>query len=86
MRITLGCYALFWSSTLQNSPCTATYLPSQKLSKKSKKYGLTHEGYSLKKSPPVLLSQQKFIHQLCGDTEYYLDDFPRAITDRDGYE
>ena len=30
--------------------------------------------------------QRLYIHQLCVDTEYSLEDLPRAMADRDGWQ
>ena len=96
---TQGCCMLFWtnprSSTPQNSSCTATYLLSYKLSKEDKQdmsdtagdvrmnsevmlsFGLPHL------DSPVLVNQQRHIHQLFVYTGCHLEDLPITVTNRD---
>ena len=82
------------SKTLLNSCFTATYLPSEKLSK----YWWTLRGESKEelinefllwtpkqRHTSVSRLVKVYIRQLCGDTECYQEDLLSAVADRDGW-
>ena len=70
------CCILFWtnpgSSIPQNNSCTVTYLPNH--SSKANKH------------ISVDLTAKICIHQLCADTGCSLEDLPRVMTARDGWQ
>ena len=85
MGSTQQCYMLFWtnpgSSTLQNSSCMVTYLPSHKPSKMSKTcWRNSSTTFSYKLLYSVDQPAKTYIHQLCADTGCCLENLQRAIT------
>ena len=99
MGTTKECYVLFWTnpecSIIQNSSCTATYLPSNKLAYQTNKECLVSPGkygriHVLQWTPThghtnVDRAEKIFTHQLCADTWCSQEDQPEAMDDWDGW-
>ena len=87
-----GFYILFCtnpeSSTLQNSSCTATYLPSHKQDMLDTVVKVSTNSlvmFSLWNPMHKSVDQpaQTFIHQPCVDTGFHLNNLPRVMASRD---
>ena len=92
LRVKARWYFLWASSgnrIIQNSSCMATYFPSLKPSKtcwRSKEEFISDALQWTCEHPCVGWPAKSYIHQLCADTECHLEDLPRVMADRDGWQ